>query len=81
MSVKAKIVIDTTDVEMIDNIMEAHWRIIWSNKDHCGYVVCVQEFDYCDYPEFIGEDCFAYKEDAEDTLLLMNQIGMNFFRS
>ena len=81
MSVKAKIVIDTTEVEMVTDITEVHYRIIWSEKDQCGYVVCVQNFDYYDYKEFVGTDCFQNKSDAEDALHIMTRVGMNYFRT
>ena len=81
MTVKAKIIIDTTEVEMVTDITDVHYRIIWSVKDKCGYVVCVQDFDYFDYKEFIGGDCFAYEQDAEDALLLMSRIGLEYFRT
>lgn len=81
MSVKAKIVIDTTEVAMVTDITEVHYRIIWSEKDQCGYVVCVQNFDYYDYKEFVGTDCFQNKSDAEDALHIMTRVGMNYFRT
>lgn len=81
MSVKLKISIDTNDVEMVTDISDVHYRIIWSKAKEAGVVVCVQDFDYFDYSEFIGDECFAREDDAEDALVLMNRAGIELFRN
>lgn len=81
MTVKLKLTIDTTDVNTVEDISDVHYRIIWREDIAQGRVACVQNFDYYDYKEFIGNVCFELESDAEDALALMNAVGIQYFRN
>lgn len=74
-----KLAIDTDGIETVLDSSEVHWRIIFSKRDNAAVPVCVQDFDYIDYAEFIGEVNFAREVDAQDAAELMNHVGVEHF--
>lgn len=77
---KIKLAIDASEIEQISDNSDVHYRIIYRESENCAAVACVQNFDYCDYAEFIGDILFAHEEDADKAAKKINKIGVKHFR-
>lgn len=77
---RIKIAIDTENIDQIADTRDVHYRIIYRSSEDKAVSVCVQDFDYYDYDEFIGTVCFEHEEDAEKAARKMNKIGVKYFR-
>lgn len=78
---KIKLAIDATDIEEIQDLSDVHYRIIYRKSENLAVVACVQDFDYYDYDEFIGDVRFAHEDDAERAAKKINKIGVKHFRT
>lgn len=78
---KIKLMIDAQNFETVNDISDVHYRIIFDNDSRRAFAVCVQDFDYPDYEEFIGNICFANEKDSEYVAKKINKIGVKYFRN
>ncbi len=77
---KIKFTIDASEIEEVYDSRDVHYRIIYRKSENRAAVACVQDFDYYDYDEFIGNVRFTNREDAEKAAKKINKVGVKYFR-